>query len=293
MNRIDGMPTEFEWKYSLESQRWASSRRKIQSLMRDLQCEPEHLNDRIIFMSRYNDIAWQEKGNKEMCVYNSQTVANYARKFPRDHWSFLVHGSEERRYGTYTDKPDGSWDQTAENMMASSSESGHPILRASSASERGELRSKGGGKKSVHFNGSDENIELLLRTVISANQLSVYGAVADLCNEQSESSRAAVRFAALDHLETMEILLKKLRPMHSNGETWCKNTSENSNNRPKTRNYPTGLKLVEKGQYFYTLDIQKKDKRCNIFAENTQCLETKRRLERKDGFSRIRETVQS
>ena len=30
-------------------------------------------------------------------------------------------------------------------------------------------------KKSIHFDGSDENIELLLRTVISANQLSVYG----------------------------------------------------------------------------------------------------------------------
>ena len=48
---------------------------------------------------------------------------------------------------------------------------------------RGELRSKGHGKKSIHINGSDENIELLLRTVISANQLSVYGAIADLCNE--------------------------------------------------------------------------------------------------------------
>ena len=30
------------------------------------------------------------------------------------------------------------------------------------------------GKKSFHFTGSDESIELLLCTVISANQLSVY-----------------------------------------------------------------------------------------------------------------------
>ena len=67
------------------------------------------------------------------------------------------------------------------------SESGRPIFRASSAFERGELRSKGGGKKSIHFNESDQNIELLLRTVISANQLSVYGAVADLCDELSEN----------------------------------------------------------------------------------------------------------
>ena len=67
-------------------------------------------------------------------------------------------------------------------MMMNFSESGHPIFRASSAVERIELRSKGHGKKSKHFNGSDENIELLLRTVISANQLSVYGAIADSCN---------------------------------------------------------------------------------------------------------------
>ena len=29
---------------------------KIQSLMRDLQCEPEHFKDRIIFMSIHDDI---------------------------------------------------------------------------------------------------------------------------------------------------------------------------------------------------------------------------------------------
>ena len=90
---------------------------KIQSLMRDLQCEPEHFKDRIIFMSMYNDIAWGEKGNAERCEYNSQTVAECARTFPRGHWSFLGPGSEKKWYGTYTDKPDGSWDRMAENMM--------------------------------------------------------------------------------------------------------------------------------------------------------------------------------
>ena len=46
-------------------------------------------------------------------------------------------------------------------MMEKIFRSGHPIFRASSGFERGELRSKGEGKKSKHFNGSDENIELL------------------------------------------------------------------------------------------------------------------------------------
>ena len=120
------------------------------------------------------------KGNTEICEYKSHTGAEYARKFPRGHWPFLECGSEKKWYGTYTDKPDGSWDRMAADMMMNFSEPSHPIFRASSAVESIELRSKGHGKKSIHFNGSDENIELLLRTVISANWLSVYGAITDL-----------------------------------------------------------------------------------------------------------------
>ena len=90
--------------------------------------------------------------------------------------------------------------------MTNFSDSGHPIFRASSAFERGEFRSKGGGNKSIQFNGSHENIELLLRTVISANQFSVHGAVADLCNELSEDLGTSGKPEAPDQLETMEIL---------------------------------------------------------------------------------------
>ena len=89
-------------------------------------------------MSMYNDIAWDEKGNTERCEYNPQTVANYARKFPRGHWSFLGPGSEKKWYGTNTDKSDGSWDKIAENMMTNFADSGHRLFRASSAFEREE-----------------------------------------------------------------------------------------------------------------------------------------------------------
>ena len=94
MNRIDGMPTEFEWKI-FQGITALGLLEKIQNLMRDLRCEPEHFKGRIIFMSMHNDVAWQEKGNKERCEYNSQTVANYVRKFPRGHWSFLGPGCDE------------------------------------------------------------------------------------------------------------------------------------------------------------------------------------------------------
>ena len=99
MEPIDGIPTEFEWKI-FPGITTLGLLEKIQSLMRDLQCELAHFKDRIIFMSIYKDIEWKAKGNKEQCEYNSETVANYARKFPHGHWSFLVPGPGEKWYGT-------------------------------------------------------------------------------------------------------------------------------------------------------------------------------------------------
>ena len=59
---------------------------------------------------------------------------------------------------------------------------GHPIFHATSPLRRVELKSKGGGKKTIHYNGSEEDVESILRTIISVNQLRIYEAVADLCN---------------------------------------------------------------------------------------------------------------
>ena len=106
LHRIDDMPTEFEWKI-FPGITTLGLLEKIQDLMKDVQCEPDQFNDRII-MSMFNDIARGEKGNTERCEYNSQTVAEYARRFPRGQWSFLGAGSEKKWYGTYSDKPDGS-----------------------------------------------------------------------------------------------------------------------------------------------------------------------------------------
>ena len=41
-------------------------------------------------------------------------------------------------------------------MMISFSESGHPVFRGSSAFERGDLKSNGKGKLSIHVCGDDE-----------------------------------------------------------------------------------------------------------------------------------------
>ena len=50
-----------------------------------------------------------------------------------------------------------------------------------------------------------KTLELRLRTVISANKLSIYGAVAELCDEVPKGIRAPVKPAAPDHLEKIDI----------------------------------------------------------------------------------------
>ena len=62
-------------------------------------------------------------------------------------------------------------------------ESGHPVFRATNPLSRGTLKSKGGGNLSFHYCADQGTIETVLRTIISVDQLSVYGAVSDLCEE--------------------------------------------------------------------------------------------------------------
>ena len=47
------------------------------------------------------------------------------------------------------------------------------------------LKSKGGGKLLIHFCADEGTIETVLRTIISVNQLNVYGALSDVCEEYS------------------------------------------------------------------------------------------------------------
>ena len=171
---------------------------RIQKRMED-RVKPEQFEGSIIFMSMFSATLYGEKkGNAEKCDKNSRAVANCARRFPRGHWSFLGLGSEKKWYGTCSDEPDGVWDKTAEDMMLNFAESGHPVFRASNAFERRELRSKGGCKKTIHFNGSEQNVKFILRTIISANQLSVYGATADMCREVSKDTMASGKLEAYD-----------------------------------------------------------------------------------------------
>ena len=71
----------------------------------------------------------------------------------------------------------------AEDMLLRFAESGHPIFRATTPLSRGKLKSKGKGKVSIHFSADPDTIDTIYRIILSVNQLSIYGAVAAICDE--------------------------------------------------------------------------------------------------------------
>ena len=79
--------------------------------------------------------------------------------------------------------PQEAWDNIAEEMLLEFAESGHPTFRATTPLSRGILKSKGRGKLSLHFATDEHTIDTIFRIILSVNQLSIYGAVAALCDE--------------------------------------------------------------------------------------------------------------
>ena len=65
--------------------------------------------------------------------------------------------------------------------MLTFAESKHPIFRSTSPLSRGQLKSKGDGKLSIHYCADRETVETVFRTIISVNRLRIYGAVSDMC----------------------------------------------------------------------------------------------------------------
>ena len=194
LNRIDGKPMEFEWKI-FPGLTTAGILNEIQRNDGRITLCSSRLQGRIIFMSMFNDIVWMRKEIKNYVKIIQKELKNALEDFLAVIGPSL--GLAQKRSGAPPTIPNkrilGS---DAQKMMQNFQRPGHPIFRCTSALERGDLRSKGGGKKSIHFNVSTQNIELLLQMVISVNQRSIYGAVADFIEELPVGQKAPENPAA-------------------------------------------------------------------------------------------------
>ena len=178
---INGEPTEFEWNI-FPGFTTLQLCGKINDLLSDLGQTPETFTGRILFMSMFNDISCDRKSNKEECLANAGVDKVLARNFGIGQWSFMGPGSEKKWYSA-ENSPQGAWDHIADEMLLELAESGQPIFRATTPLSRGKLKSKGHGKLSIHFTADYPTIETMFRIIISGNQLSIYGAVANICEE--------------------------------------------------------------------------------------------------------------
>ena len=146
---------------------------EVKRLLFRLDKTPENFTGRILFLSMFNNISCGTEDNESECLANAKLVSLYARRFGKGQWSFIGPGSEKKWYCVSEDSPQGVWDIIAERMLVEFAVSGCPIFRAASPLSRGQLKSKGHGKLSIHYAADLETVETIFRIIVSAKQLSL------------------------------------------------------------------------------------------------------------------------
>ena len=148
-------------------------------------------------------------------------------------------------------------------MLLEFAESGCPIFRATTPLSRGQLKSKGHGKLSIHYAADQETIETIFRIIVSANQLSLYGAVAQMCeeyetlHERTERLVVMVQSIVLSAIKT-EVSLESDDPADQN---FLFQQYEEGNEKLSQQDKLSKicmdagfLSVVENEQYFMTAD---------------------------------------
>ena len=197
-------------------------------------------------MSMFNDISCGTKDNEKECVANAKVVSTYAKKFGIGQWSFIGPGSEKKWYSMEENSPQAIWDHIAEKMLLEFAESTCPIFRATTPLSRGQLKSKGYGKLSIHFAATQD------------------GAVANMCEEyESHHDRSG----QLDVLMGQSIVLSEIKaevPLENDDPAYQNFVLQQYEERIERLSQPDKvskfcvdagfLSVVEIGQYFMTKD---------------------------------------
>ena len=109
----------------------------------------------------FNDIFCDRYDNKDECLRNANIVKTFAGRFGIGQWSFIGPSSEKKWYPS-ENSPQGAWDHVADEMLLLFAESGHPIFRATTPLSRCQLKSKGKGKVSIHFNADQDIVDTII-----------------------------------------------------------------------------------------------------------------------------------
>ena len=166
-------------------------------------------------------------------------------------------------------------------MILKFSESGHPVFRSTSPLSRGTLKSKGGGKLSLHFCADGNTIETVFRTIISVHQLSIDGAVSDLCGEYSSCQTRTGRLVVAEQSDPLIVTADLLTVVPTPSIEILAQENLLQKHKEKVERLPQPdqlfkictdagfLKTVEVGQYFMTKDTEE----FSHFTESVTCRE--------------------
>ena len=170
---------------------------------------PQSFSDRIIFMSMFNDIDLDKKGNEDSCKINSRKIKMYASRFIDRHWRFLGPGEKSQWYQGYAVNC-GKWILRASPIVEEFE------IRGVSLLGRGTLKMRS-GRNTIHLSGEFYYIDFLFRTVHAANQICIYGAVTMLCEKQPEADSGKT---SKGRPELLEEHRKKFRSSRKNASRW-------------------------------------------------------------------------
>ena len=178
-------------------------------------------------------------------------------------WSFIGPGSQKKWYPS-ENGPQGAWDHIAEDMLLEFAESGHPIFRAKTPLSRGQLKSKGRGKLSIHFTADQDTVDTIYRIILSVNQLSVYGAVAAVCEEFEDHQDRTGQPVILVGQSIVLGEVKAETPVHDEDPRndqiiWQQYIQQIESLSPEHKvsifcKEAGSMRIVEVGQYFVTKD---------------------------------------
>ena len=260
---INGESTEFEWNI-FPGFTTLQLCDKISDLLSSMGQTPETFTGRILFTSMFNDISCDKNGNKDECLKNASFVKTFAGRFGIGQWSLIGPGSEKKWYPS-CHSPKGAWDHVAEEMLLLFAESGHTIFRSTTPLSRGQLKSKGRGKLSIHFTADQDTVDTIYRIILSVNQLSVYGAVTAICETFEDHQDRTGQPVILMGQSIVLDEVKAETPVHDEGpmndqiirQQYIQQVeSLSSDNKISKFCKEVGfMRVVEAGQYFVTKDI--------------------------------------
>ena len=165
--------------------------------------------------------------------------------------------------------------------MVTLAENRHPIFRVTSPVSRSQLKNKSGGKLSIHYCAEHDTITTVFRTITSVNQLSLYEAIAEMC-EEYESFHGRTRTPVVGRQASSSFVssvIKKNVPLNNDDHAHIDLISQRYRERieklpqqHRMRKFCTDarfLTTIEIGQYFMTKDTEE----FSQFTDSMACRE--------------------